>query len=80
MPLELQTFFVNNIAYTPGLPTVPHFGVQYPILGYSTPFRPFVPHKNLHPWGTHFVPHLDFSFYTVDESSLSRVNEIFSFS
>ncbi len=26
----------------------------YPILRYSTPFRPFVPHNNLYPWGTRF--------------------------
>ena len=25
-----------------------------------TTLWPFVPHTNLYPWGTHFVPHLDF--------------------
>ena len=29
----------------------------YPIWGYSTPFRHFVPQKILYPWGTYFVPH-----------------------
>jgi len=35
----------------------------YPILGYSAPFRHFVPQKTLYPWGTKFVPHLGFSVY-----------------
>ena len=32
----------------------------YPILGYNTPFRHFVPQTILYPWCTYFVPHLYF--------------------
>ena len=41
-----------------GLPYVPHFGVQYPILPFRTP-------EKCVPWSTYFVPHLDFSIFPV---------------
>ncbi len=39
----------------------------YPILGYNTPFRYFVPQKILYPRGTFFVPHFRFWSLSYDE-------------
>ena len=50
---ERKEKYPTNMNHTQGCQT-------YPIFGYNTPFCLFVPQKNLYPWGTYFVPHLDF--------------------
>ncbi len=50
----------------------------YPILGHNTPFRHFVPQKILYPWGTWFVPHLDFWAFLVTNWSFCESELFFS--
>jgi hypothetical protein len=58
-----------------GLPSVPHFGVQYPISGYSTPLERFVPQKNLYLRGTEFVPHLNHFAVVLSASEINNFRQ-----